>query len=58
LPNLSETFEPMTRDFPDNGNGGGSQLLLEGKEVVVEAIFDTVERRVLSASEIQQFIEG
>lgn len=50
------TFEPLCRDFPDKGFGGGKQLLLENRAVLVDEVFDTVENRVLSSSEIQVLI--
>lgn len=43
-------------DFSEFGNGGGSQLLLDEKEVLLDEVFDTVEQSVLSVQEIQQLI--
>jgi hypothetical protein len=54
--NNDEHFEPLARDFPENGEGSGSQLLLESKEVLVEEIYDTVEQRILTITEIQNLL--
>ena len=52
----TKPFEPLTRDYLNNGDGGGAQLLLEHKEVVIEEVFDTVEQRNLTAIEIEDLV--
>ncbi|HEX2853533.1 MAG TPA: hypothetical protein VHO24_09860 [Opitutaceae bacterium] len=52
----SGALEPLCRDFPDKGFGGGKQLLLENRAVLVDEVFDTVENRFLSSSEIQALV--
>ena len=50
--NTMEYFELLTRDFPENGIGEGTQLLLEEKEVIVNEVFDTIAQRHLTMLEI------
>lgn len=54
--NQSEILEFLTKDFPDNGLGGESQILLEGKEALLDEVYDTLEQRVLSLNEILQLV--
>jgi hypothetical protein len=54
----AEYFEFICKDFPLNasgqgGTGGGSQLLLDSKEVLLDEVFDTVLQRNLTITEIQ-----
>jgi hypothetical protein len=56
--NVSNIFEPLTKDFPQNGIGNGKQLLLEGKEALLDEVFDTVENRILTTIEIENLIGG
>ena len=51
-----QPFEPLTRDFDNFGDGGGPQLLLESREVIIDDVFDTVEQRALTLQEIQQLL--
>lgn len=49
----AEYYEFTCKDFPDNGSGGASQLLLDHKEVLLDEVFDTVLQRNLTILEIQ-----
>jgi hypothetical protein len=49
----AEWLEPLARDYPDFGVGGGTQLLLDHKEVLLDEVYDTVLQRNLTILEIQ-----
>jgi hypothetical protein len=36
----AEWFEPICRDYPEFGAGGGGQLLIDGAEVPIKKIWD------------------
>ena len=36
----AEWFEPIARDFPELGNGGGSQFLIKDSEISIKRVFD------------------
>jgi hypothetical protein len=49
-----EYFEFTCKDYPENGiAGGGAQLLLDHKEVLLDEVYDTVLQRNLTILEIQ-----
>jgi hypothetical protein len=57
----ADHYEFTCKDFPldaqgRGGVGGGGQLLLDNKEVVLDEIFDTVLQRNLTVAEIQNLI--
>lgn len=48
-------LEPVCHDVPP-GSGGAPQLLLDGKEVIIDEIFDTTLGRKLTPLEIDKLI--
>jgi hypothetical protein len=36
----SNAFEPLARDYPDLGPGGGRQVLIGNQEINIKAVWD------------------